>query len=106
VVRDPAPGTRIRETFQGDISSVDAECVFSFVGVLVSKRRHRLGPLTIQATALLSAYSRAGLVELGCLAHARKAKTRQKEKEVAKQAVKEAEEPEEDTEEEDKEAEE
>lgn len=41
--------------------------MFSFVGLNITKRRHRLGALTIQASTTLGAYSKAGLVKPGCL---------------------------------------
>ncbi|KAF8594253.1 hypothetical protein BDV93DRAFT_459390, partial [Ceratobasidium sp. AG-I] len=48
-------------------SSVDVERAFSFAGSIVSKRRHNLAPYTVQVTALLGAYSQAGLVRPGIL---------------------------------------
>lgn len=48
-------------------SSVDVERAFSFVGSIVSKRRHSLAPSTVQATASLGSYSKAGLVKPGLL---------------------------------------
>jgi hypothetical protein len=57
---------------------VDVERVFSFVGSTVSKRRHNLAPCTIQATATLGSYSKAGLVKPGCLTLPRKAKAKAK----------------------------
>jgi hypothetical protein len=48
-------------------SSVDVERAFSFAGSIVSKRRHNLAPYTIQATASLGSYSKAGLVKPGIL---------------------------------------
>jgi hypothetical protein len=43
------------------------EHVFSFAGPVVSKRRHNLAPCTIQATATLGLYAKAGLVKPSCL---------------------------------------
>jgi hypothetical protein len=48
-------------------TSVDVERAFLFLSTVVSKRWHRLGPLTIQATATLGSYARAGLVKPGIL---------------------------------------
>ncbi|KAG8692217.1 hypothetical protein FRC11_003774, partial [Ceratobasidium sp. 423] len=72
-------------------TSVDVERMFSFVSAMVSKRRHKLGALTIQASASLGAYLRANLVQLGCLKRAYKQKAEQKKKEAQRRAVIEAE---------------
>ncbi|KDN34096.1 hypothetical protein RSAG8_12813, partial [Rhizoctonia solani AG-8 WAC10335] len=72
-------------------TSVDVERAFSFVSALVSKRRHKLGTLTIQASASLGAYSRADLVQLGCLKHAQKLKAKKKAQEAQRRAEAEAE---------------
>ncbi|QRV83564.1 DNA polymerase [Ceratobasidium sp. AG-Ba] len=48
-------------------TSVDVERLFSFVGSTISKRRHQLSSYTIQASATLGAYDKAGLVKPGCL---------------------------------------
>lgn len=73
-------------------TSVEVERAFSFVSATVSKRRHKLGPLTIQASASLGAYSRADLVKLGCLARALKLKAKQKAEEAKREAARRAEE--------------
>ncbi|KAG8770038.1 hypothetical protein FRC12_004557 [Ceratobasidium sp. 428] len=52
-------------------TSVDVERHFSFVNHLVSKRRYRLSPCTIEATASLGSYVKAGLVKPGILATVR-----------------------------------
>ncbi|KAG8706006.1 hypothetical protein FRC09_002632 [Ceratobasidium sp. 395] len=52
-------------------TSVDVERAFSFVNHLVSKRRYRLSPCTIEATASLGSYIKAGLVKPGILATVR-----------------------------------
>ncbi|QRV99744.1 DNA polymerase [Ceratobasidium sp. AG-Ba] len=59
-------------------TSVDVERAFSFVGTIISKRRHNLKPYSIQATATLGSYSKAGLVQPGCLELPRKAKAKPK----------------------------
>ncbi|KAG9085271.1 hypothetical protein FRC06_003674 [Ceratobasidium sp. 370] len=55
-------------------TSVNVEQAFSFTGSTVSKRCHNLMPCTIQATATLSSYAKAGLVKAGCLALPHKSK--------------------------------
>ncbi|KAG8713751.1 hypothetical protein FRC09_018367 [Ceratobasidium sp. 395] len=52
-------------------TSVDVECHFSFVNHLVSKHRYRLLPCTIEATASLGLYVKAGIVKPGILATVR-----------------------------------
>ncbi|QRV76996.1 hAT family dimerization protein [Ceratobasidium sp. AG-Ba] len=51
-------------------TSVDVERAFSYVGSIVNKRRHRLAPCTLEATATLGAWSKAGLVQPGTLKRA------------------------------------
>ncbi|KAG8735671.1 hypothetical protein FRC10_010280 [Ceratobasidium sp. 414] len=48
-------------------TSVDVERAFSFASLIVSKRHHNLSAFTIQATASLGSYSKAGLMKGGCL---------------------------------------
>ncbi|QRW11530.1 DNA polymerase [Ceratobasidium sp. AG-Ba] len=48
-------------------TSVDIERLFSFVGLTVGKRRHKLNSYTIQAAATLGCYSKANMVRPGCL---------------------------------------
>ena len=55
-------------------SSVNIERVFLFAGSIVTKRRHHLAPCTIQATASLGSYSKAGLVKPGMLHQPRRGK--------------------------------
>lgn len=59
-------------------SSVDVERAFSFAGTIVAKRRHNLAPASIQATASLGSYSKAGLVKPGSLVLPRKGKGKAK----------------------------
>ncbi|KAF8594440.1 hypothetical protein BDV93DRAFT_458971 [Ceratobasidium sp. AG-I] len=54
-------------TSRNAASSVDIEHAFSFGSSTVSKCRHYLVPATIEATALLGSYSKAGLVQPGIL---------------------------------------
>ncbi|QRV90608.1 DNA polymerase [Ceratobasidium sp. AG-Ba] len=48
-------------------TSVDVKRLFSFVGFTVGKRRHKLNLYTIQAAATLGCYSKANMVQPGCL---------------------------------------
>ncbi|CAE7216530.1 unnamed protein product, partial [Rhizoctonia solani] len=48
-------------------TSVDVERAFSLLSNIVTKRRHNLSAQTIQATATLASYSKAGLVKRGVL---------------------------------------
>ncbi|QRV88662.1 alpha-glucosidase C [Ceratobasidium sp. AG-Ba] len=59
-------------------TSVDVERAFSYVGSIVSKRRHNLKPYSIQATSTLGSYSKANLVKRGCLELPRKVKEKEK----------------------------
>ncbi|QRV90595.1 DNA polymerase [Ceratobasidium sp. AG-Ba] len=61
-------------------TSVDVERAFSYVGSIVSKRRHNLKPYSIQAASTLGSYSKANLVKRGCLELPRKAKSKEKAK--------------------------
>ncbi|QRV88431.1 alpha-glucosidase C [Ceratobasidium sp. AG-Ba] len=61
-------------------TSVDVERAFSYVGSIVTKRRHNLKPYSIQATATLGSYSRANMVKRGCLELPRKANAKEKAK--------------------------
>ncbi|KAF8594964.1 hypothetical protein BDV93DRAFT_564873 [Ceratobasidium sp. AG-I] len=69
-----------RLTFLRLSSSVDVERAFLFAGSIVSKRRHNLAPYTIQATASLGSYSKAGLVKSSILELLRTAKAKAKAK--------------------------
>ncbi|KAG9125172.1 hypothetical protein FRC07_008697, partial [Ceratobasidium sp. 392] len=73
-------------------TSVDVERTFSFAGTIVGKRRHSLSSYSIQATATLGSYSKAGLVKRGCLVLPREEKGKGKEK-PAKEKAKEKEKP-------------
>ncbi|KAG8728818.1 hypothetical protein FRC10_004546, partial [Ceratobasidium sp. 414] len=67
-------------------TSVDVERAFSFASSIVSKRCHNLSAFTIQATASLGSYSKAGLMKPGCLAlppHKGKPKAQYHTKEIA-----------------------
>ncbi|QRW07691.1 DNA polymerase [Ceratobasidium sp. AG-Ba] len=65
-------------------TSVDVERAFSYVGSVVSKRRHNLKPYSIQATSTLGSYSKANLVKKGCLELPRKANLKEKAKPKSK----------------------
>ncbi|CAE6449547.1 unnamed protein product [Rhizoctonia solani] len=72
-------------------TSIDVERAFSFVSAMVSKCRHKLGALTIQASASLGAYSRADLIKPGCLKKVLKLKAKKKAEEAKRLAAAEAE---------------
>jgi hypothetical protein len=64
-------------------TSVDIECTFSFAGSIVSKHCHSLWVYSIQATALLGLYSKAGLVKPGILILPCKERIKGKAKDVS-----------------------
>ncbi|QRW08919.1 DNA polymerase [Ceratobasidium sp. AG-Ba] len=64
-------------------TSVDVERAFSYVGSVVSKRRHNLKPYSIQVPRH-SVHSKANLVKKGCLELPRKANLKEKAKPKSK----------------------